>query len=81
MGYCLRDSKDCPVLIEHILLFPCRHTAAFCIFTQEGQRYFTVKDIFGSNQLEVMLFTWVIFIEYASLMSDNFSLFGKNDRL
>ncbi|XP_066034189.1 glutamate-rich protein 5 [Chamaea fasciata] len=35
---------------------------AFCIFTQESQQYFTLKDIFGSNQLEVMLFTWVILI-------------------
>lgn len=51
MGYCLRDSKDCPVPIEHILLFPCRHTAAFCIFTQENQKYFTVKDIFWKQPI------------------------------
>lgn len=57
MGYCLTVSKDCAVLNEHTLLFPCWHTAVFCIFTQESQQYFTLKDIFGSNQLEVMLFT------------------------
>lgn len=57
MGYCLRDSKDCAVLNPLLAYSRFLH-----FYTRESQKYFTLKDIFGSNQLEVMLFTWVIFI-------------------
>ncbi|XP_050183721.1 glutamate-rich protein 5 [Myiozetetes cayanensis] len=43
--------------------------------------WFTLRDIFGSNQLEVMVFTWIVFIQYMNLTRDTLSSSGENARL